>query len=235
MPHILIRFFTVPDAKAARKSVVVVMVIIGVFFVMVTMLGLGAAVIATPQRIGAAGAGGNMATLLLAQVLGAEISPIFGDILFAFLAAVAFATILAVVSGVVLAAAGAIAHDIWVMIIRHGKATQAEQVLAARITAFFVGIAAIWIAVMSQTMNTAHLATLAFAMASSGVVPAVVFLVLEEDEYNGYLRCADSGVPCLLGVGVGVAEHDISQGYSGRCQDSDRRNGEETGHCTPGR
>ncbi len=174
MPHILMRFFTVPDAKAARKSVVVAMIIIGIFFVMVTMLGLGAAVIVTPQKVAAAGAGGNMANLLLAQLLGSAISPLVGDILMAFLCAVAFATILAVVSGLVLASAGAIAHDIWVSIIRHGKAPQSEQVMAARITSFFVAIVAIGIGVISQKVNVAHLATLAFAIASSGVVPAVV-------------------------------------------------------------
>jgi cation/acetate symporter len=175
MPHILMRFFTVPDARAARKSVVVAMIIIGAFFVMVTMLGLGAAVIVTPQAIFAVDKGGNMANLLMAQLLGAGISPIVGDVLLAFLCAVAFATILAVVSGLVLASAGAIAHDIWVSIIRGGKAQQREQVMAARITSFVVAIVAILIGVASETVNVAHLATLAFAIASSGVVPAVVF------------------------------------------------------------
>lgn len=175
MPHILMRFFTVPDAKAARKSVVIAMVIIGAFFVMVTMLGLGAAVIVSPQAIVAVDRGGNMANLLMAQILGTGISPLVGDIFLAFLCAVAFATILAVVSGLVLASAGAIAHDIWVGIIRGEKASQHEQVLAARITSFIVAIVAIVIGVASEAVNVAHLATLAFAIASSGVVPAVVF------------------------------------------------------------
>jgi cation/acetate symporter len=151
------------------------MVLIGSFFVMVTMLGLGAAVLVTPQKVVAVDRGGNMANLLLAQLLGANISPIFGDILLAFLCAVAFATILAVVSGLVLASAGAIAHDIWVGIIRGSKATQKEQVLAGRITSFVVALIAIAVGVASETVNVAHLATLAFAIASSGVVPAVVF------------------------------------------------------------
>ncbi|MBF0531452.1 MAG: cation acetate symporter, partial [Deltaproteobacteria bacterium] len=175
MPHILMRFFTVPDARAARKSVVIAMVIISTFFIMITMIGLAAAVIVSPQAIFSVDRGGNMANLLLAQLLGAEISPIFGDVLLGFLCAVAFATILAVVSGLVLASSGAIAHDIWVSIVRNGKATQHEQVTAARITALLVAIVAIIIAVVSETVNVAHLATLAFAIASSGVVPAVVF------------------------------------------------------------
>jgi cation/acetate symporter len=175
MPHILMRFFTVPNAKAARKSVVVAMIIIGAFYVMVTVLGLGAAVIVSPQAIVGVDKGGNMANLLMAQLLGAEISPIVGDILLAFLCAVGFATILAVVSGLVLASASAISHDIWVSIVRRGKAEQREQVMAARITSFVVAIVATSIGVLSQNVNLAHLVALAFAIASSAVVPAVVF------------------------------------------------------------
>ncbi|MGO9119215.1 MAG: cation acetate symporter [Desulfomonilaceae bacterium] len=175
MPHILMRFFTVPDAKAARKSIVVAMILIGIFFVMVTLFGLGAAVIVSPQTIFAVDKGGNMANLLMSQLLGANIAPVVGDLLLAFLCAVAFATILAVVAGLVLAAAGAIAHDVWVMIIRRGKATQREQVMAARITSVVVGIVSIVIGISSENVNVAHLATLAFAIAASGVVPAVLF------------------------------------------------------------
>ena len=174
MPHILMRFFTVRNAQAARKSVVIAMIIIGAFYVMVTLLGLGAAVLVTPQAIVAVDKGGNMANMLLAQLLGAQISPIVGDIFFAFLCAAGFATILAVVSGLVLAAAGAIAHDVWTGIIRRGKATQREQVMAARITSFAVAIVAIAIGVLSQNINVAHLVALVFAIASSSVVPAMV-------------------------------------------------------------
>ncbi|MBT0654788.1 sodium:solute symporter family transporter, partial [Geomobilimonas luticola] len=99
MPHILMRFFTVPTAQAARKSVIIAMWIIGGFYVLTTLLGFGAAIHVTPQGISAVDAGGNMATLLLAQQLGADIAPIVGDIFLAFLCSVAFATILAVVSG----------------------------------------------------------------------------------------------------------------------------------------
>ncbi len=174
MPHILMRFFTVPDGKAARKSVIVAMFIIGGFFLLTTLLGLGAAIYVSPQVISSVDRGGNMAILLLAKTLGSQISPMIGDILVAFLCAVAFATILAVVSGLVLAASAAMSHDIYVSIIKGGKAEQREQVRAARITALFVGIMAIVVGILAQRQNVAHLATLAFAMASSGNFPAVV-------------------------------------------------------------
>ncbi len=198
MPHILMRFFTVPDAKAARKSIVVAMILIGLFFVMVTLFGLGAAVIVSPQAIVAVDKGGNMANLLMAELLGANVSTLFGDMFFAFLCSVAFATILAVVAGLVLAAAGAIGHDIWISIIRKGKATQREQVIAARIAALIVGIVAILISLMSQNINVAHLATLAFAIAASGVVPAVVFSLF-------WRKMTTAGICATLLVGTAVS------------------------------
>lgn len=174
MPHILMRFFTVPTAQAARKSVIIAMFIIGGFYVLTTLLGFGAAVNLTPQGIIAVDPGGNMATLILAQVLGAEIAPILGDIFLAFLCSVAFATILAVVSGLVLAASAAIAHDIYVNVIKDGHADQHEQVMAARITSLVVGVVGILIGLMAEKANVAHLVALAFAVASSGNLPVVV-------------------------------------------------------------
>jgi cation/acetate symporter len=174
MPHILMRFFTVPTAQAARKSVIIAMWIIGGFYVLTTLLGFGAAINVTPQGITAVDAGGNMATLLLAQQLGADISPIIGDIFLAFLCSVAFATILAVVSGLVLAASAAIAHDIYVNVIKDGHADQHEQVMAARITSLVVGACGIVIGITAEKQNVAHLVALAFAVASSGNLPVVV-------------------------------------------------------------
>lgn len=174
MPHILMRFFTVPTAQAARKSVIIAMFIIGGFYVLTTLLGFGAAIHVTPQKIIKFDAGGNMATLLLAQQLGGDIAPIVGDIFLAFLCAVAFATILAVVSGLVLAASAAIAHDIYVNVIKDGHADQHEQVKAARITSFVVGAVGIIIGIAAEKQNVAHLVALAFAVASSGNLPAVV-------------------------------------------------------------
>jgi cation/acetate symporter len=195
MPHILMRFFTVPTAQAARKSVIIAMFIIGGFYVLTTLLGFGAAIHVTPQGIRAVDPGGNMATLLLAQQLGADISPIIGDIFLAFLCAVAFATILAVVSGLVLAASAAIAHDIYVNIIKDGHADQHEQVYAARITSFIVGAFGIIIGIAAEKQNVAHLVALAFAVASSGNLPAV-FLSLFWKKMN------TAGVIAALLVGT---------------------------------
>jgi cation/acetate symporter len=174
MPHILMRFFTVPTAQAARKSVIIAMFIIGGFYVLTTLLGFGAAINLTPQGIISVDPGGNMATLMLAQQLGADIHPILGDIFLAFLCSVAFATILAVVSGLVLAASAAIAHDIYVNVIKDGHADQHEQVMAARITSLCVGAVGIMIGLMAEKANVAHLVALAFAVASSGNLPVVV-------------------------------------------------------------
>jgi len=174
MPHILMRFFTVPTAQAARKSVIIAMFIIGGFYVLTTLLGFGAAINLTPQGIISVDPGGNMATLMLAQQLGADISPILGDLFLAFLCSVAFATILAVVSGLVLAASAAIAHDIYVNVIKDGHADQHEQVMAARITSLVVGAVGIIIGLMAEKANVAHLVALAFAVASSGNLPVVV-------------------------------------------------------------
>ena len=183
MPHILMRFFTVPTAQAARKSVIIAMFIIGGFYVLTTLLGFGAAIHVTPQAISKVGKGGNMATMMLAQKLGGDISPLLGDIFLAFLCAVAFATILAVVSGLVLAASAAIAHDVYVNVIKDGHADQHEQVMAARITSLVVGSLGIVVGIAAEKQNVAHLVALAFAVASSGNLP-VVFLSLFWRKFN---------------------------------------------------
>ncbi|QOX78495.1 cation acetate symporter [Trichlorobacter lovleyi] len=174
MPHILMRFFTVPTAQAARKSVIVAMFIIGSFYILTTLLGFGAAIHLSPQGIKQVDAGGNMAAMMLAKQMGGEFSPFLGDLLLAFLCAVAFATILAVVSGLVLAASAAIAHDIYVNVIKDGHADQKEQVFAARATSFIVGACGILIGIAAEKQNVAHLVALAFAVASSGNLPVVV-------------------------------------------------------------
>ena len=174
MPHILMRFFTVPTAQEARKSVIVAMFIIGSFYILTTLLGFGAAVNLSPQGIKAVDAGGNMAAMMLAKQMGSEFSPFIGDLLLAFLCAVAFATILAVVSGLVLAASAAIAHDIYVNVIKDGHADQKQQVTAARMTSLVVGAVGIVIGIAAEKQNVAHLVALAFAVASSGNLPTVV-------------------------------------------------------------
>jgi cation/acetate symporter len=174
MPHILMRFFTVPTAQAARKSVIIAMFIIGTFYILTTLLGFGAAIHVTPQIISGVDKGGNMANLLLAQMLGNQIAPLAGDLFLAFLCAVAFATILAVVSGLVLASAAAVSHDIYVSLIKGGHADQRQQVVAARIASFTVGAIAVVIGIAAERQNVAHLVALAFAVASSGNLPTVV-------------------------------------------------------------
>ena len=134
LPHILMRFFTVPTAKEARKSVIWAMAIIGGFYVLTIFLGMGSAINVGAAQITAIDAGGNMAAPLLAQYVGGGADSMLGNLFLAFVAAVAFATIVAVVAGLVLAAASAMAHDLWVGVIRSGEnVTPQEQVKAARI------------------------------------------------------------------------------------------------------
>src|SRR5215204_2879934 len=121
LPHILMRFFTVPDAKAARSSVMWAMVLIGVFYVMTTFLGFGARAILGQGGEEAAGTTGNLALPNLADELG-------GEVFLAIIAGVAFATILAVVAGLVISASGAVAHDVWSNIVRHGRDSEREEV-----------------------------------------------------------------------------------------------------------
>jgi cation/acetate symporter len=174
LPHILMRFFTVPSAKEARKSIVIALFINSTFFFLINIIGFGAALYLSPQLISSVDKGGNMATLLLAQLLGGGAGSLGGDMFLAFICAVAFATILAVVSGLVLAASAAIAHDVYVNIIMDGKADQHTQVKVARITSLFVGIAAIVMGLAAEKENVVALVALAFAVAASGNFPAVM-------------------------------------------------------------
>ena len=183
LPHIMMRFFTVPNARAARSSVIVAMFLIGFFFIITTILGFGAAIYITPQQIMAIDKGGNMSALLLAQFLGGGAGTFGGDLFLAFVCAVAFTTILAVVSGLVLASSAAIAHDVYVNIIKDGKADQREQVNVARITSLVVGIIAIWLGIAAEKENIAHLVALAFAVAASGNFP-VILLSLFWKKFN---------------------------------------------------
>ncbi|WP_409343518.1 cation acetate symporter [Paenibacillus sp. MBLB4367] len=170
LPHILIRFFTVKDAQTARKSVVVATWIIGLFYVMTVFLGFGAAAFVGNDVIINANAAGNMAAPLLAKTLG-------GDFLFAFVSAVAFATILAVVAGLVLSAASAFAHDFYGHIVRKGKASEKEQVRSAKLASVGVALISIVLALFAQKMNVAFLVALAFAVAASANLPVLVFTV----------------------------------------------------------
>ncbi|WCN37034.1 solute symporter family protein [Aneurinibacillus uraniidurans] len=170
LPHILIRFFTVKDAQTARKSVVYATWLIGFFYIMTIFLGFGAAAFVGKEAIVKANAAGNMAAPLLAQSLG-------GDLLMAFVAAVAFATILAVVAGLVLTAASAFAHDFYSHILRKGQATEKEQMVAARWASIGVSIISVILALGAQKMNVAFLVSLAFCVAASSNLPVIIFTI----------------------------------------------------------
>ncbi|BBP93126.1 hypothetical protein BsIDN1_67440 [Bacillus safensis] len=141
---------------------------------MTVFLGFGAAAFVGTEAITAADAAGNMAAPLLAQALG-------GDLLFAFVSAIAFATILAVVTGLVLSAASAFAHDFYSQIIRKGKASEREQVKAARFASIGVAILSIILALFAQSLNVAFLVSLAFAVAASANLPLIIFTVFGND------------------------------------------------------
>ncbi len=177
MPHILMRFFTVPTAQDARKSVIWAMAIIGGFYVLTLFLGLGAAMKVTPAAIAGLDKGGNMAAPLLAQFVGGGPESMLGNLFLAFVAAVAFATIVAVVAGLVLASASAMSHDLYVGVFRGDHATAAEQITAARVATGIVGALAIYVGIAAKGQNVAHLVALAFAVAASSNLPAV-FLTL---------------------------------------------------------
>ena len=176
LPHILMRFFTVPDAKAARSSVVWATALIGAFYVMTTFLGFGArAILGEAGATGGVDEAGNLAAPLLAQEVGGGAGTAGGDAFLAIIAAVAFATILAVVAGLVISASGAVAHDVWSNVIRKGHDSEREEVHVARIAAAVIGAIAIAIAIIGgETLNVSYMVGLAFAVAASANFPALL-------------------------------------------------------------
>jgi cation/acetate symporter len=185
LPHILMRFYTVPDAKAARKSVLYATGLIGYFYVIIPIVGFGAAVLlkANVMKDGAVAAlagrglithfdkGGNMAAPLLGELLG-------GQAFLGFIAAVAFATILAVVAGLTLAGASAYSHDIYVSVIKNGRATEEEQVKVAKMATVVFGVMAVALGILFKDENVAFMVGLAFAIAASANFPALLLSVL---------------------------------------------------------
>jgi cation/acetate symporter len=171
LPHILMRFFTVPDAKEARKSVAYATTFIGYFYCIIPIVGFMAAVLVGRDMITKIDKGGNMAALLLGELLGG--TPFMG-----FIAAVAFATILAVVAGLTLSAASALSHDIFVSVFRKGHASEAEQVKVARIAVIIFGIVAIGLGILFKGQNVAFMVGLAFAIAASGNFPALFMSII---------------------------------------------------------
>jgi len=176
LPHILIRFYTVPTARAARKSVVWGIWIIGSFYLMTLALGFGAAAIVGPEEIIAQDPAGNTAAPQLARAIGEDFfGTTGGTIMLAFIASVAFATILAVVAGLTLASSSSVAHDIYANYVHHGDAPEGQEVKVARISAFVIGAVAIVLSIFAQKLNVAFLVALAFAVAASGNLPAILY------------------------------------------------------------
>jgi cation/acetate symporter len=170
LPHILMRFYTVPDARAARQSVFWATGLIGCFYLLTFVLGFGAMVLVGHDAIVAVDKGGNMAAPLLAQALG-------GTALLGFIAAVAFATILAVVAGLTLSGAAALSHDLWVNVVRNGTAPHDEQLRVARAASVLLAVLAMALGLAFKGQNVAFMVGLAFALAASGNFPALVLSI----------------------------------------------------------
>jgi cation/acetate symporter len=178
LPHILMRFFTVPDAKQARRSVFFATGFIGYFYILTFVIGFGAIVFISknPEFMNEAGAllgGNNMSAVHLSKALG-------GDILLGFISAVAFATILAVVSGLTLAGAAAFSHDLYANCIKKGKADERTEVMVSRLATVGLGVAAILLGILFEQQNIAFMVGLAFAIAASANFPVLFFSMFWE-------------------------------------------------------
>ncbi|WP_020172400.1 cation acetate symporter [Gordonia polyisoprenivorans] len=168
LPHVLMRFYTVPTAKEARRSVVWAIALIGAFYLFTLILGYGAAAIVGPDRILAAAGKENAAAPLLAFELG-------GTILLGIIAAVAFATILAVVAGLTITASASFAHDIYASVIKRGKVSEDDQVRVSRYAAITLGVLGIVLGILANGQNVAFLVALAFAIAAAANLPTIVY------------------------------------------------------------
>jgi cation/acetate symporter len=188
LPHILMRFYTVPDARAARTSVFYATGLIGAFYLMTFVLGFGAMVLVGPETIRAVDPGGNMAAPLLAELLG-------GTAFLGFIAAVAFATILAVVAGLTLSGAAALSHDLWVNVVRGGDPHGAEELAVARVATVCLGLVAIVLGIAFKGQNVAFMVSLAFAIAASGNFPALILSIF-------WPRCTTAGAVGAMVVGT---------------------------------
>lgn len=171
LPHILMRFYTVRNAKAARTSVMYATIVIGFFYLLTFILGFGAMVLVGQDGIKKIDAGGNMAAPMLAQFLG-------GDAFLGFIAAVSFATILAVVAGLTLSGAATLSHDLWVNVVRHGATDETEEFRVARAATLLLGVLAIILGIVFQGENVAYMVGLAFAIAASCNFPALLMSMM---------------------------------------------------------
>ncbi|MFP5518997.1 MAG: cation acetate symporter [Bdellovibrionia bacterium] len=179
LPHILMRFFTVPNAKAARSSVFWATTWIGYFYILTFIIGFGAIVLVAtnPQFVDETGAligGNNMAAVHLATAVG-------GNIFLGFISAVAFATILAVVAGLTLSGASAVSHDIYATVIKQGHATSKKELKVSRVTTLVLGVIAVILGIVFEKQNIAFMVSLAFAIAASANFPVLIMSLLWKD------------------------------------------------------
>jgi cation/acetate symporter len=179
LPHILMRFFTVPSAKAARSSVMWATGWIGYFYLLTFIIGFGAIsfVLTNPEFLDAKGVlkgGGNMAAIHLANAVG-------GNVFLGFISAVAFATILAVVAGLTLSGASAVSHDIYATVIKKGNANSADELRVSKMTTIALGILAVTLGIVFEKQNIAFMVSLAFAIAASANFPVLFMSVLWKD------------------------------------------------------
>ena len=194
LPHILMRFFTVPDAKQARKSVFVATGFIGYFYILTFVIGFGAMVLVGQDMISGIDKGGNMAALLLSESVG-------GQLFLGFIAAVAFATLLAVVAGLTLSGASTLSHDLYVSVIKKGKTDEAGEVRVARISTLCIGILAILLGLVFKGQNVAFTVGLAFAIAASANFPSLIFSIFWRD-YTTKGAVASIVTGTVLAVGL---------------------------------
>ncbi len=176
LPHILMRFFTVPDAKEARKSVLWATGWIGYFYILTFIIGFGAIVLVGTDGNyldgeGALRGGGNMAAIHLAHAIG-------GNAFLGFISAVAFATILAVVAGLTLSAASAVSHDLYATVFKNGRASSADELRVSRLTTLALGALAVLLGLVFEKQNVAFMVSLAFALAASGNFPVLILSLL---------------------------------------------------------
>jgi cation/acetate symporter len=206
LPHILMRFFTVSDAKAARKSVFYATGLIAYFYILTFIIGFGAItfVLTNPQFLDAKGAllgGGNMAAIHLANAVG-------GNVFLGFISAVAFATILAVVAGLTLSGASAVSHDIYATVVKRGKADSASELRVSKLTTIALGIIAVLLGIAFEKQNIAFMVSLAFAIAASANFPVLLMSVLWKDcttkgvVVGGFLGLLSSVVLTVLSPAV---------------------------------
>lgn len=176
LPHILIRFYTTPTSRDARKSVLWAIGLIGAFYLFTLVLGFGAAALLDKDAYAeVAASGGNLASPLLAEAAGGGPGSTGGAVLLALIAAVAFATILAVVAGLTLTSSVSVAHDIYNSVMKDGTASEEQEIRVSRIAAGVIGLIAIVLAIPAQKLNIAFLVALAFAVAASANLPAIIY------------------------------------------------------------